>query len=179
MKPCRKTVMLIIGISIFTGGLLAGLPARSADLKIGCVNMQKAVNECNEGKEAKKALAKEVENFQRLVAEKQKGLKEMKDSLEKQGLMLNSEARAAKEKELQTKVREFQRWGEDRENEIKQKGMEKEKNISIGLLKVAQKLGADEGYTFIVEGNENIVLFASQSIDITDRVIKAYDAQKK
>ena len=179
MKPCRKTVMMIIGISIFTGGLLAGRPARSADLKIGCVDMRKAVNECNEGKEVKKALAKEVENFQRLVAEKQKGLQEMKDSLEKQGLMLSSDARAVKEKELQTKVREFQRWGEDRENEIKQKGMEMQKNISIGLLKVIQKLGADEGYTFIVETNENIVFFASKSIDITDRVIKAYDAQRK
>ena len=179
MRPCRKTVMMIIGISIFTGGLLAESPARSADLKIGCVDMQKAVNECNEGKEVKKALAKEVENFRRLVAEKQKGLQEMKDSLERQGLMLNSEARAVKEKELQTKVREFQRWGEDRENEIKQKGMEMERNISIGLLKVAQELGEDEGYTFIVEKNENIVFFASKSIDITDRVIKAYDAQRK
>ena len=57
--------------------------------------------------------------------------------------------------------------------------MEMQRNISIGLLKVIQKLGADEGYTFIVETNENIVFFASKSIDITDRVIKAYDAQKK
>jgi outer membrane protein len=179
MRPCRKTVMLVIGISIFTGGLLAGRPAQSADLKIGCVDMRKAVNECNEGKVSKKALAKEAENFQRLVAEKQKGLQEMKDSLEKQGLMLNADARAEKAKELQTKVREFQRWGEDRENEIKQKGMEMQKNISIGLIKVVQKLGADEGYTIIVETNENIVLFDSKSIDITDRVIKAYDAQRK
>ena len=101
--------MLIIGISIFAGGLLAPLSAGPADLKIGYVNMQKAVNECNEGKEAKKALAKEVDNFQRLVAEKQKGLQEMKDSLDKQGLMLNSQARSAKEKDLQTKTRDFQR----------------------------------------------------------------------
>jgi outer membrane protein len=179
MKPCGKTIMLIIGISIFAGGLLAPLSAGPADLKIGYVNMQQAVNECNEGKEAKKALAKEVDNFQRLVAEKQKGLQEMKDSLDKQGLMLNSQARSAKEKDLQTKTRDFQRWGEDRENEIKQKGAEVERNISIGLLKVTQNLGADEGYTFILEGNESIVLFASKSIDMTDRVIKAYDARKK
>jgi Skp family chaperone for outer membrane proteins len=44
---------------------------------------------------------------------------------------------------------------------------------------VTQTLGADEGYTFILEGNESIVLFASKSIDMTDRVIKAYDARKK
>jgi len=44
---------------------------------------------------------------------------------------------------------------------------------------VIQKVGADEGYTFILEKNENIVLYISKTIDITDRVIKAYDAQKK
>jgi len=179
MKPHRKTVMMIIGISMLTGGLLAGHPAESADLKFGCVDMQRAVNECNEGKEVKKALAKELENFQRLVAEKQRELQTMKDSLEKQGVMLNSDTRMAKERELQTKAREFQRWGQDRENEIKQKGMEMQRNISLGLLKVAQKLGADEGYTIIVDKNEAIVLFDSKSIDLTDRIIKAYDAQKK
>jgi Skp family chaperone for outer membrane proteins len=44
---------------------------------------------------------------------------------------------------------------------------------------VIQKLGADEGYTLILERNENIVLYVSKALDITDRVIKAYDAQKK
>jgi len=49
----------------------------------------------------------------------------------------------------------------------------------LGFQKVIQKLGADEGYTFIMELNENVVLFASKAIDITDRVIKVFDAQKK
>jgi Skp family chaperone for outer membrane proteins len=44
---------------------------------------------------------------------------------------------------------------------------------------VIQKLGAEEGYTVILEKNENIVLFASKSTYITDQVIKAYDVQKK
>jgi outer membrane protein len=57
--------------------------------------------------------------------------------------------------------------------------MEMEKNIFIGLQKVIQKLGAEEGYTVILEKNESIVLFASKSTDITDQVIKVYDAQKK
>jgi outer membrane protein len=103
----------------------------------------------------------------------------MKDSLEKQWLMLNPETRVAKEKEYQAKLRDFQRWGQDAENEINQKRIEMERQISIGLQKVIQKVGMDEGYTLILEKNENIVFFTSKFIDITDRVIKAYDAQKK
>ena len=160
------------------GGLFTGT-VYSADVKIGSVDMQKAVNECNAGKEAKKVLTKEVEKSQRLMAEMQKELQDMKESLEKQGLMLNPETRVAREKELQAKVRDFQRWGEDHRNELNQKRIDMERNISIGLIKVAQEIGANEGYTLILQKNENIVLFASKPIDITDQVIKAYDVQKK
>ena len=167
---------MVIGIIILLGWLGAVL---AADLKVGSVDIQKAVNECNAGKEAKKAITKEVEKFQRLIADKQKDLQTMKESLDKQSPMLNPEARATKEKEYQSKLREFQRWGEDNQNEINQKRVEMVRNISMGLQKVIQKVGADEGYTFILEKNETIVLFASKAIDITDRVIKAFDAQKK
>ena len=151
----------------------------AADLKVAYVDIQRAVNDSNAGKEAKKAITKDVEKFQRLVADKQKELQTLKESLDKQALMMTPDARANKEKEYQNKLREFQRWGEDTQNEVNQKRTEMERNISAALMKVIQKIGADEGYTVILERNENIVLFASKSIDITDRVIKAYDAQKK
>jgi outer membrane protein len=172
-----KRLLMVIGICLLIGGWLG--PVWAAELKVGCIDIQKAVNECNAGKEAKKAIAKEVEKYQRQFVEKQKELQTMKDSLDKQAPMLNPDARATKEKDLQTKLRESQRWQEDIQNEIKQKGMEIERNISIGLQKVIQKMGADEGYTLILEKNENIVLFASTSIDLTDKVIKLYDVQKK
>ena len=103
----------------------------------------------------------------------------MKESYDKQALMLTPDARATKEKDFQNKVRELQRWQEDAQNELNQKRTEAERNIYIRLQKVIQKIGADEGYTFILEKNESFVLYASKTIDITDRVIKASDAQKK
>jgi outer membrane protein len=170
-----ENVIRILGL-LMVGGLFTGT-VYSADIKIGSVDIQKAVNECKAGKEDKKVLTKEVEKSQALIAEKQKELQEMKESLEKQGLMLNPETRGVREKELQTKLRDFQRWGEDVQNELNQKRMEMERNISVGLIKVVQEIGAKEGYTLILEKNENIVLFTSNSIDLTDRVIKAYDSQ--
>ena len=175
MKMHGKKVSFAIGIVLW--GWLGS--AWAADLKIAYIDIQRAINECNAGKDAKKAITKEVEKFQRLIADKQKELQTMKESLEKQVLMLTPEARANKEKEYQSKLREFQRWGEDTQNEMNQKRAEMERQISIALVKVIQKLGADEGYTLILEKNENIVLFASKAIDLTDRAIKAFDLQKK
>jgi outer membrane protein len=175
----RKRVMRSIGIFllIMVGGIL-GREGYPAEFKVGTVDIQKAINECVAGREAKRALSQEIEQFERLTAEKQKGLQDLQDSLEKQ-VILTPDARKAKEMDLQTKFRGFQRWEEDRRNEITQKRLEMEKTISIGLLKVIQKIGADEGYTLVLEKNETIVLFSSQAMDMTDRVIKAYDAQKK
>jgi len=175
-----KKMVVVIGILILLGGFgLAFGQAQAPGLKIGFVDIQKAVNECNAGKEAKKTIVKEVEKVQRQFTDKQKELQAMKEALDKQAPMLNPDVRANKEKDLQNKVREFQRWQEDSQNEVNQKRVEMERNISMGLQKVIQKLGADEGYTFIMELNENIVLFASKAVDLTDRVIKLHDTQKK
>jgi len=172
----KRVVGMVVGILIIGGWFGSAL---AADLKIGSVDIQRAINECHAGKEAKKAITKELEKFQRSIAEKQKELQTMKESLEKQAPMLNPDARVAKEKEYQNKLREFQRWGEDSQNEMNQKKVEMERNIAQGLQKVIQRLGADEGYTVVLEKNENIVLYTSKSIDLTDRVIKAHDAQKR
>jgi len=175
MKMVGKKLSVVIGMILL--GWFGSVWA--ADLKIAYVDIQKAVNESNAGKDAKKLITKDVEKFQGQIADKQKVLQTMKESLEKQAPMLNPDARATREKDYQNKLREFQRWGEDTQNEINQKRMEMERNISIGLQKVIQKVGADEGYTLILEKNEGIVLFVSRTLDITDRVLKAYDAQKR
>jgi len=175
MKMSGKKLGVVVGMILL--GWFASVWA--ADLKVAYVDIQKAVNDSNAGKEAKKVITKELEKFQSIVAQKQKELQTLKESLDKQALMMTPDARASKEKEYQNKLREFQRWGEDTQNEVNQKRMEIERNISAALIKVIQKIGTDEGYTVILEKNENIVLYASKSIDITDRVIKAYDAQKK
>ena len=173
----RRRFITAIGILLLTGGWFTH-EVWSADLKIASVNIQRAVNDCNAGKEAKKVFAKEMEKYQRTFMDRQKELQTMKESLEKQAPMLTPETRASKEKEFQNKLRESQRWAEDSQNEIKQKGMEMDRNITQGLLRVIQRIGGEEGYNLIV-ANESVVLYTSKSIDITDRVIKVYDSQKR
>jgi len=169
-----------MGVTLVMTSLVLGLwvcPVRAAELKFAYVDIQQAVNDCNAGKEAKKMIMAQVEKFQKAVQDRQKDLQAMKESLEKQAPMLTPEARNTKGKEYETKLKEFQRWGEDSQNEINQKRIELERNIAAGLFKVIQKIGADEGFTLILEKNEQVVLYVAKTQDITERVIKAYDAQ--
>ncbi|MGQ9647494.1 MAG: OmpH family outer membrane protein [Thermodesulfobacteriota bacterium] len=174
----KKKIGMVIGIFLLIEGGLT-LSMASGELKVGCVDIQRAMNECQAGIEAKKVIGKEMEKLQKLFAEKQKELQTLKESLDKQAPMMKPEARAAKEKEFQTKVRDYQRWLEDNQKEIQQRGMELEQTILQGVRKVIKKIGEEEGYTLVLEMNENIVLYSSKTIDFTDRVIKTYDAQMK
>ncbi len=174
----RKKVGILLGVVLILGAsLIPGIS--SAQIKVGCVDIQRAMNECQAGIEAKKIIGKEMETLQKLFSEKQRELQAMKEALEKQGPMMKPEVRASKEKEFQTKVRDYQRWLEDNQKEIQQKGLEMERTILQGIQKVIKRIGEEENYTLVLEKNENIVLFVSKAIDLTDRVIKAYDAQKK
>jgi outer membrane protein len=168
-------------LAVITGIVLLGWLGSvwAADLKVACVDAQRAVNECNLGKESKKTIGKEAEKLYRQSMDKQKELQALKEAYDKQALMLTPDARATKEKELQNKFREFQRWQEDAQNDFNQKRAEMERNLFIGLQKVIQKIGAEEGYSLILDKNENFVHYVSKVIDITDRVIKTFDAQKK
>jgi len=174
----KKKIGIVMGILLLIESGFT-LSMAFGELKVGCVDIQRAMNECQAGVEAKKVIAKEMEKLQKLFAEKQKELQTIKESLEKQAPMMKPEARASKEKDFQSKVRDYQRWLEDNQKEIQQKGMEMERTILQGIQKVVKKIGEEESYTFVLEKNENIVLFSSKAIDLTDRVIKAFDAQKK
>ena len=174
----KKKIGIMMGILLFIESGFT-LSMAFGELKVGCVDIQRAMNESQAGAEAKKVIGKEMEKLQKLFAERQKELQTMKESLDKQAPMMKPDARATKEKEFQSKVRDYQRWLEDNQKEIQQKGTEMERTILQGLQKVIIKIGEEESYTLVLEKNESIVLFSSKAIDFTDRVIKAYDAQKK
>ena len=98
-----KKLAIVIGVILL--GWFGSVWA--ADLKVAYVDIQRAINECNAGKDAKKAISKDVEKIQHLGAEKQKELQTMRESFEKQTLMLTPEARVSKEKEYQNKSLRF------------------------------------------------------------------------
>jgi outer membrane protein len=155
---------------------VSGTMAYAAELKIGCVDMQRALNESDAGKEAKAVMEGEYQKFQSEIAQRRKELQDFQENLQRQGLMLSQQARKEKEREYQNKLKEFKRWGEDRQAELKQKEMELTKATLKGLAATVKKLGEEEKFTFILEKNEAILLYASKAVDLTDRVIQIFNS---
>lgn len=167
----------LIGLTL--AALLLATPALAVDAKIGYVDLQKALNLSEAGKSAKEKIAKTVKEYEGTVEGRQKELKKLKEDLEKQALVLSEVARADKEREYQQKLKEFQRFTKDIQEELQQKDTDFTRQILEELLKVIKEIGQKEGYTLVLEQTESSLLYADSKIDITEKVIKAYDARFK
>lgn len=169
----KGKVIVLCGVLIISA---FGAMAHAAEIKIGYVDMQRALNESKAGKQAKVVMESEYQKFQTEIARRQKQLQDTQLTLQRQGLMLSENARKEKEREYQNKLKEFKRWGEDRQAELKQKEMELTKTTLEGLAATVRKLGEEEKFTVILEKNEAILLYASKAVDLTDRVIQIFNS---
>ncbi len=168
--------IILCGILIFS---LGSASAAAAEVKIGCVDIQRALNESNAGKAAKVVMEAEYKKFQSEIAQRQQELQALQETLQRQGLMLSEKGRQEKEREYQDKVKDYKRWGEDRQGELKRKERELTKATLTGLREVVKKLGDQEKFTLILETNETIILHFSASLDLTDRVIEMFNETLK
>ncbi len=164
------------GLAVAAAFLVAA-PAFGADAKLGYVDLQKALNLSQAGKEAKEKIAGKVKEYEGTVDSRQKEIKKLKEELEKQAVLLSEDARAAKERDYQQKLKEFQRFTKDIQEELQQKDADFTRQILEKLFVVLKDLGKKEGFSMILEKTESSVLYADDSVDLTDKLIKAYDAQ--
>jgi outer membrane protein len=150
----------------------------AADIKLGYIDMQRALNASESGKEAKEQLAARVKKYQEEINAKQEDIKKLKDELEKQGMLLSDAARSAKEKDYQQRLKEFQRFTKDAQDELQGKDEEFTRKILEGMEKIIQEFGRKNGYTFIFVKNEGM-LFVDDKVDVTEEVLKLLNASRK
>lgn len=164
-----------LGAGILSIFLMVEFAFGASDYKLAFVDLQKALNLCKAGQDAKERFAKEVEKAEEKLSLKQEELKKLKEILEKQGAMLTEETLKEKEKDYQTRLRDFKRLYEDSQNELKLQDNEVVKEILGELVIVTQEYGKENGFTYIFEKSESALIFADEATDITEKILKIYD----
>jgi outer membrane protein len=157
--------------------LMSAVPALSEETKIAFVDLQKALNLSAAGKAAKEKIAGKVKDYETLIDSRQEELKKLKEELEKKALLLSEAARGDKERDYQQKLKEFQRYTKDVQEELQQQDADHTRRILEEIFKVIKAIGEDEKYTLVLEKTESSILYADDQIDLTDKIIKAYDAR--
>lgn len=151
-------------------------PAFAADIKIGIVDLQKSLNDCEEGKRARATLEGRFDKAMQLIEQKKAQVQQAQEDLEAQRPMLSVGAVKEKEGELQKEMVEFQQLAMENQQEMSLMEQELTGGILQKLFKTAQAIGAAGGYNLIIE--KQTVVYINGTTDITDQVIARYNSKK-
>ena len=140
-----KKVILIGALGLFLL-VLAAAPVLAAEtaMKVGLVDLFKAVNESEQGKKAKADLESIIKDKQTSLEDKGKAIEKLKGELEKQGGVLSAEAKKSKEEEFERLTREYQRTVTDSQTEVRKRESELTGHIVKDLRTVIAGIAQEE-----------------------------------
>jgi outer membrane protein len=153
---------------------LVSTAAASSELKVAFVDMQRALNDSNAGKKAKGEFRSEISRLQGKLQRQQQEVQALKDELDRKGPLMRDDERRNLQDDYTRKLRDFERSYKDSKDELQQKDNEVTGAIIRDLAYVVRNVGERDGYTVVLE--KGSLLWAAPSIDITDEVIREYNA---
>ena len=165
--------------SVFLSGAVLGLAAlfavgtgyaQAADYKIGFVNTERLFREAAPAKRAQQKLEKEFAARDADIQKLNKQVRDLQASLENDGVTMSESDRRNKERDLANLQRDLTRQQREFREDLNLRRNEELASVQERANKVIQQIAEAEKFDLILQ---DPVVFASQRIDITEKVIKA------
>jgi outer membrane protein len=152
-------------VMAFVGGV-----AHAADYKIGFVNTERLFREAAPAKRAQQKLEKEFAARDADIQKLSRQARDLQAQLERDGATMADSDRRNKERDLANMNRDLQRSQREFREDLNLRRNEELASVQERANKVIQQMAEAEKFDLILQ---DPVVFASQRIDITDKVIKA------
>lgn len=171
MRTANKWIILTIFAFFFAAG--SGFCADVA--KIGVVEFQRLFESSDAGKEIKTTITVQGKKMEAELKEKGAEIEELKKRLERESLVMSKEMRDEKEREFRIKVNDIKTL--QKKYELELQGVQKKlmAELQSETLEIIDNIGKSGGYLLIMD--KRGVLYSPSTNDITDQVIKKYNAQ--
>jgi outer membrane protein len=153
--------------------MLLARTASAQAMKIGYVDVQRAVQEVEEGKQARARLKAELDQKRASLDQKRAALEKMKADYDKQVVTMSEDAKRKKQEELQKAFLEAQNEAGQMQEELSGKEQEAMQGISKRLLQVVAEVSDKEGFTFVLD--KAALLYAPAASDVTNEVVRRYN----
>jgi outer membrane protein len=178
-------VTLASGIAVSAAAQTPAAPASVAPsapagpAKIAVIQFQLAVAQTNEGQRYFADLQKKYEPREKELRAANDEIETLKKQLQDQGATLTDADRAAKAKTIDEKGKKLQRNAEDLREEGNKEIQEMLNALGAKVYDVLASYSQQQGYTLVLDVSEqqNPVLYASESTNITKPVIDAYNVK--
>jgi len=144
--------------------------AVTADYKIGFVNTERLFREAAPAKRAQQQLEREFSARDAEIQRISKQVRDLQASLDKDGPTMSETERRNKERDLANGSRDLTRLQREFREDVNLRKNELLSTLQERANKVIQQIAESEKFDLILQ---DPVVFASQRIDITDKVIKA------
>jgi len=160
--------------------LVGGFAARAAhaDDKIAFVDLQRALEETNDGKAAKNKLKADFDQKQKELDAKQEELKKMKEDFDKKSALMKEDAKAKMQQDMGQRLQQLQETYARLQGDLQKKEAEATRGILAKLSAVVQKIAERENFAMVLERSSSVV-YGKPALDITNEVIRNYNSGAK
>jgi outer membrane protein len=166
----RTSLKRLIGSCAGIALLAVAAVASAADYKIGFVNTERLFREATPAKRAQAKIEKEFAARDGEIQKLAKQVRDLQTSLDRDGATMAENDRRNKERDLANQSRDLSRMQREFREDLNLRRNEELAGIQERANKVIQQIAADEKFDLILQ---DPVVYASQRIDITDKVIRA------
>jgi outer membrane protein len=158
---------------VMSGLIIAVAEAAARDIKIGFVNIQKAIIETNQFKKSQMKFRVELQKEKGIIEARKKRVESMLIEFNKQANVLNPALKKRKEESFLREKKDFERYVQDREEEFARKEKAVLDKISTKMLEVLKQLGKQKKLTMVIE--KKSVFYSDSNLDLTSLATKTYN----
>ena len=167
----RTATASIVLRTLVAGALIALAPSAFAvEYKLGFVNTERLFREATPAKRAQAKIEKEFATRDGEIQKLAKQVRDLQTALEKDGVTMSETERRNKERDLANLSRDLQRGQREFREDLNLRRNEELASVQERANKVIQQIAEAEKFDLILQ---DPVVFASQKIDITEKVVKA------
>jgi outer membrane protein len=164
--------------------LLIALPVlcsqgNAADLKIVYIDSQRILTDSIAGKEAYAQLEKVSAERRKEIDKMQDAIKKLGEEIQVKGPTMKEAAKADLQSRYETEVKNLNRYAKDAEDELRRKQMVLVKPISDEVNEIIADYGKKNDIDLILDTRAPGMVYNSAKGDITDAILKLYDAKHK
>ena len=165
----RQSIALVFGLLAVAFGASSAF-AQVGEYRIGFVNTERLFREAAPAKRAQQKLEKEFAGRDADIQKLSKQVRDLQGALERDGVTMAESDRRNKERDLANMSRDLQRLQREFREDLNLRRNEELAAVQERANKVIQQIAEAEKFDLILQ---DPVVYASQRIDITDKVIKA------
>ncbi len=172
MKKCLVILSMGFAAMLFSAPLHECL---AQEAKFAFVDFQKFAAKSKRAQNQQQKFAQMVDAKRAALENKKKEMEALNEQLQKQGPMLKEETRNEKIKQLGIKEMEFKLAEKEAQNALQNEQREQQEIFRRDITKIINDIRTAHKYTMIFDSAA--LLSADDALDITDQVVKLYDAE--